>query len=227
MKRELGFFFTSPIAYIVIVVFLVATGWAFFSVFFLHGRADLRDFFSMLPLILTFVIPAVTMRLFSEEFSTGSYEVLLTFPVTTLDILAGKFLASLCFSLIMLIPTISYPLFVGSFGELDAGPVIGGYLGTVFLLAQLCSVGLFASSLTKNQIIAFIIGVAICVSFTQVHRILFLLPAAMVGILEFLGAETHFSNIGKGILDSRNLLYFVSMSFVGLYFTNLVIERRK
>lgn len=227
MKRELGFYFVSPIAYIVIVAFLVATGWVFFSVFFLRGRADLRDFFSLLPLILTFVIPAVTMRLFSEEFSSGSYEVLLTFPVTTMDVLIGKFLAALSFSLIMLVPTISYPLFVGSLGALDSGPVLGGYLGSMFLIAQLCAVGLFASSITKNQIVAFIVGVAICIFLTQVHRILFLLPPIFVGFLQFLSANTHFDNIGKGILDSRNLLYFVSMSFIALYFTNIVIENKK
>ncbi|MBA7532630.1 hypothetical protein ES705_24856 [subsurface metagenome] len=227
MRRELGFYFVSPIAYIVIVVFLIATGWFFFSVFFLNGRADLRDFFSLLPLILTFVVPAVTMRLFSEEFSSGSYEILLTLPVSTIDILAGKFLAALSFALLMLIPTLSYPIFISSLGELDWGPVAGGYLGTIFLIGLLCAVGLFASSLTKNQIVAFIIGAAMCLFLTQVHRILFLIPVFLTGIFQFLGASTHFNNIGKGVVDSRDLLYFVSSSFIALYITNIVIENKR
>jgi ABC-2 type transport system permease protein len=227
MRRELAFYFTSPIAYIVIVVFLIATGWAFFSVFFLNGRADLRDFFSLLPLILALVVPAVTMRLFSEEFSSGSYEILLTFPVSPLDILAGKYLAAFSFALLMLIPTLSYPIFVASLGELDWGPVVGGYLGTIFLVGLLCAVGLFASSLTKNQIVAFIIGAAMCFFLTQVHRILFLIPVFLTGFIQFLGASTHFNNIGKGVLDSRDLLYFVSLSFIALYFTNIVIENKR
>lgn len=227
MKRELGFYFISPIGYIVIVLFLVATGLVYFYPFFLQGRADMRNFFTRLPIILTFVVPAVTMRLFSEEYSSGSYEVVLTFPVTTVDILLGKFLASLGFTLLMLIPTISYPLFVSSVGSLDTGPVLGGYLGTIFLMAQLCAFGLFASSLTKNQIIAFLIGAVFCAVVTLVHLVLFLLPSWSVGFFQFFSATVHFDNIGKGILDSRDLLYFVSMAFLALHFTNVVIEKRK
>jgi ABC-2 type transport system permease protein len=227
MRRELAFYFTSPVAYIVIAVFLIATGWAFFSVFFLNGRADVRDFFSLLPLILALVVPAVTMRLFSEEFSSGSYEILLTFPVSMQDILAGKFLAALGFTFLMLIPTLSYPLFVASLGELDWGPVLGGYLGTIFLVGLLCAVGLFASAVTKNQIVAFIIGAALCLVLTQVHRILFLLPVFLTGFVQFVGASTHFANFGRGVLDSRDLLYFVSLSFLALYATNVVIERKR
>ncbi|HEC62136.1 MAG TPA: ABC transporter, partial [bacterium] len=222
MRRELGFYFVSPIAYIVIVVFLFATGWFFFSVFFLNGRADLREFFSLLPLILTFVVPAVTMRLFSEEWSSGSFEILLTFPVSTVNILTGKFLAAFSFVLLMLIPTLSYPIFVSTLGELDWGPVVGGYLGTIFLAGLLCAVGLFTSSLTKNQIVAFIVGVAMCFFLTQVHRVLYLIPAFLTGFFQFLGASYHYNNIAKGVLDSRDLLYFVSLSFIALYFTNAV-----
>jgi len=227
MRRELGFYFVSPIAYIVIVVFLIATGWFFFSVFFLNGRADLREFFSVLPLILTFIVPAVTMRLFSEEFSSGSYETLLTFPVSTIDILTGKFLAALIFCLLMLLPTVSYPIFVSTLGELDWGPVAGGYLGTVLLIGLLSAVGLFASALTKNQIVAFIIGGALCFFLTQVHRALFLIPAFLTGFFQFLAASTHFNNIAKGVLDSRDLLYFVSLSFLALYFSNLMIANKR
>jgi ABC-2 type transport system permease protein len=167
------------------------------------------------------------MRLFSEEFSSGSYEILLTLPVSRIDILAGKFLAALSFALLMLIPTLSYPIFVSTLGELDWGPVAGGYLGAIFLIGLLCAVGLFASSLTKNQIVAFIVGVAMCFFLTQVHRVLFLIPVFLTGFFQFLGASTHFNNIAKGVLDSRDLLYFVSLSFIALYFTNIVIEYKR
>jgi ABC-2 type transport system permease protein len=131
------------------------------------------------------------------------------------------------FALLMLIPTLSYPLFVTSLGELDWGPVLGGYLGTLFLIGLLCTVGLLASAMTKNQIVAFIVGAAMCLFLTQVHRILFLLPVSLTGLVEFLGASIHFANIGKGVLDSRDLLYFLSLSFVALYFTNMVIGNKR
>ena len=161
LKREFKSYFLSPIAYIVISLFLIVTGWFFFSVFFIAGRADLRDFFSMLPLVLSFAIPAITMRCFAEELRSGSFEILLTLPVTQLEILLGKYVAALGFVVLMLVPTLSYAIFISLLGELDWGPVLGGYIGSVLLAGSYCAVGLLASSLTKNQIIAFIIGLGI------------------------------------------------------------------
>ena len=141
VTRELRAAFGSPVAYIVIVIFLTVTGWFFFTPFFLNGRADLREFFRLLPMTLGLVVPAVTMRVFSEEFSTGSYEVLTTLPMTRFDVLLGKFTGSLLFILLMLVPTLAYPIIVASLGDLDAGPVVGGYVGAVLLAALYCSVG--------------------------------------------------------------------------------------
>jgi len=226
-KREFKSYFVSPIAYIVISIFLLVTGWFFFSTFFIYNQANLRSFFSMLPIIFAFVVPAITMRLFSEELNVGSYETLLTLPVTYRDVILGKFLASVVFIMAMLVPTIAYPVTAWLLGQLDWGPVAGGYIGALLLGAAYSAVGLFASSLTRNQIIAFIIGIAICFSLTLVDKMLFFLPRNLVGLFGYLGADFHFQNISKGVVDSRDLLYFLSISFVGLYCTHLAIQGKK
>ncbi|MCK4794906.1 MAG: ABC transporter permease subunit, partial [Desulfobacteraceae bacterium] len=206
----------------VISIFLLVTGWFFFLAFFLNNQANLRHFFTLLPLIFSFVVPAITMRLFSEELNVGSYETLLTMPVTFLDVILGKFLAGLAFVAAMLIPTLAYPITVAFLGPLDWGLVIGGYIGAVLLGAAFSAIGLFASSLTRNQIIAFIVGVAICFSLTMIDWMLFFLPRSILGFVQYLGVYSHFQNISKGILDSRDILYFLSVSFVSLYGTYLV-----
>ncbi len=225
-KKEFTSYFISPIAYIVISIFLLVTGWFFFTTFFLYGQANLRNFFGMLPIIFSFVVPAITMRLFAEELNVGSYETLLTMPVTFRDVVLGKFLAAVAFIVAMLAPTLAYPITVSFLGDLDWGPVAGGYLGAVLLGAAFSAIGLFASSLTRNQIIAFIIGVTICFSLTLVDKMLFFLPQSLVGFMEYLGAGFHFENISKGILDSRDIVYFVSVSFVGLYAAHLAMQER-
>jgi ABC-2 type transport system permease protein len=225
-KKEFTGYFVSPIAYIVISIFLLVTGWFFFTTFFLYNQANLRNFFALLPIIFSFVIPAITMRLFSEELNVGSYEILLTMPVTFRDVVLGKFLAAVGLVATMLIPTLAYPITVSSFGQLDWGPVVGGYIGAILLGAAFSAIGLFASSLTRNQIIAFIIGMIICFSLTLIDKMLFFLPQSMLGVLEYLGADFHFINISKGVIDSRDIVYFLSVSFVGLYGTHLIIEER-
>ena len=225
-KKEFRTYFVSPIAYIVISIFLLVTGWLFFTTFFLYNQANLRNFFSLLPIIFSFVVPAVTMRLFSEELNVGSYEILLTMPVTFLDVVVGKFLSAVAFIAVMIAPTLSYPITVSFLGELDWGPVAGGYLGAVLLGASFSAIGLFASSLTRNQIIAFIIGMAICFSLVLVDKMLFFLPQTLLGILSYLGADAHFQNISKGVIDSRDALYFLSVCFAGLYGAHLVMQEK-
>ena len=227
-KKEFKSYFISPIAYIVISVFLVIIGWLFFSTFFLNRQANLTKFFSLLPVTFAFIIPAVTMRLFSEEINVGSYEILITMPVTFLDIIIGKFLAAVSFVGVMLIPTVVYAVTVSFLGKLDWGPVIGGYIGALLLGATFSSIGLLASSVTRNQVIAFIIGMAICFTLTLlVDFILFFLPNTFVGVFQYFSANYHFQNIAKGVVDSRDLLYFVSVSFIALYVTNLIMQEKK
>jgi ABC-2 type transport system permease protein len=227
LGKELKSYFIAPIAYIVIAIFLLITGWFFFSTFFLYNQASLRNFFGLLPVIFSFIVPAVTMRLFSEELHAGSYEVLMTLPVTFSEVIIGKFLAAVAFVAVMLLPTLSYAVTIALLGKLDPGPVIGGYIGALFLGALFSAIGLLASALTRNQIIAFIIGMSICFTLTLIDKMLYFLPESFLGALEYVGADFHFQNIAKGILDSRDILYFVSSSFVALYAANLVMQGKK
>ncbi len=226
-KRDFKVYFISPIAYIVISIFLILSGWFFFSTFFLFNQAEMRNFFGLLPVLFSFIVPAVTMRLFAEELNTGTYELLLTQPVSIADVVIGKFAAAAAFVTLMLVPTVSYAVFISFYGDLDRGPVIGGYLGAVLLGAAFSSVGLFASSLTRNQIIAFILGMSICFFLTLIDKMLFFLPESLVGVFQFLGADFHFQNISRGVLDSRDIVYFLSVCFVALYGTYLVIQDKK
>jgi ABC-2 type transport system permease protein len=225
-RKEFSAYFVSPIAYIVIAIFLLVTGWFFFATFFLFNQANMRTFYGLLPIIFAFVIPAITMRLISEEINVGSDEILLTMPVTIRDVILGKFLASVALVAAMMIPTVAYPLTVSFMGQLDWGPVVGGYVGAVFLGAAFSAVGLFASALTRNQIIAFIIGLAICFMLTLIDKMLYFLPQSLLGVFAYLGADFHFQNIAKGIIDSRDILYFVSICFVGLYGAYLALLHR-
>jgi ABC-2 type transport system permease protein len=227
-KKEFKTYFISPIAYIVISVFLVIIGWLFFSTFFLNRQASLIRFFSLLPVTFAFIIPAVTMRLFSEEINVGSYELLLTLPVSFKEIILGKFLAAVAFVGVLLSPTIVYAITISFLGDLDWGPVIGGYVGALLLGASFSAIGLLASCFTRNQVVAFIIGMAICFFLTLlIDFILFFIPSFMVGIFQYLSANFHFQNISKGIIDSRDLLYFIILSFVALYGTNLIMQEKK
>jgi len=225
-RKEFSAYFVSPIAYIVMTIFLLVTGWFFFTTFFLSNQANLRIFYTLLPIVFAFVIPAITMRLISEEINVGSDEILLTMPVTFRDVILGKFFASVALIVAMLIPTVAYPLTVSLMGQLDWGPVVGGYVGAVFLGAAFSAIGLFASALTRNQIIAFIIGLAICFTLTLIDKMLYFLPRSLLGVFAYLGADFHFQNIAKGIIDSRDILYFVSICFVGLYGAYLALLQR-
>ena len=212
MRRELRSYYSGPIGYIVTGLFLVINGLLFFAAFFLQNRAELRNFFSMLPMLLSFFIPAVTMRVFSEEKRVGSIETLMTLPVREIDVVTGKYLAVLIESLVMLAPTLFYVITAEVFGSPDYGPSIGGYLGAIFIIAAYSAIGLFCSSITKNQIIAFAVAMAICLALTFVESFLVFLPDGIVKLFSFISASVHFGSISKGILDTRDLLYFVSLT---------------
>ena len=227
LKKELKDYFISPIAYIVISIFLIITGWFFFSTFFLYDQANMRNFFSLLPIIFTFVIPAITMRLFSEELNVGSYEILLTMPVTFSDIIIGKFAAGFVMTAAMLLPTLAYPVSIAFVGDLDWGPVIGGYLGALLLGGTFSAIGVFASSVTHNQIVAFILGAAICFVLTLIDKMLFFFPESILNIIQYMGADFHFRNITKGIIDSRDMLYFAGVILLFIVGTRTVLQSNK
>lgn len=227
LNKEFKDYFVSPIAYIVISIFLLVTGWFFFSTFFLYNQANLRQFFSLLPLIFAFVIPAITMRLFAEELNVGSYEILLTMPVSFLDVILGKLLAGVAMVAAMLVPTLAYAVTVAFLGELDWGPVAGGYVGAILLGGAYTAIGLFASSLTRNQIIAFIIGMTICFTLTLIDKMLFFFPRELLGVIGYLGADFHFQNIARGVIDSRDVIYFLSVIFISLFGAHLAMQEKE
>jgi ABC-2 type transport system permease protein len=226
-SKEFKDYFISPIAYIVIAIFLLVTGWLFFSTFFVFGQAELRRFFDLLPFLFALVVPIITMRLFSEELNVGSYEILLTLPVTFRDIIIGKFLAGLAFVGAILLPTLSYPIFISFLGDLDWGVVAGAYIGTMLLGAAYVAIGLFASSLTRNQIIACIVGMVICAMLAIIDKMLFFFPQSILDVVVYLSSSIHFENVAKGIVDTRDVLYFLSIAFIGLYATHLVMQEKK
>ncbi|MGC8764717.1 MAG: ABC transporter permease [Brevinematia bacterium] len=226
--KELRYFFFSPVAYIFICIFLIALGWLYFSRFFLYNQLEMREFFNILPIVLSFVVPAITMGLFSEEFAVGSYEVISTTSVSILDIIIGKFAAAIIFMYIALLPTIMYPITLKFLGELDIGPIIGGYIGSVFLIAALVSIGLFASSLSKSQIISFIISLAISVVLCLILGLMkAVTPPFLVDIIDSISFSTRFANIAKGIIDLRDIFYFIIITIAGIYATYQNLENRK
>ncbi len=226
-RREFRSFFVSPVAYIVIGVYLILAGWFFFSTFFLYNQATLRNYFTLLPFLFSFIIPALTMGVFAEERNIGSLETLLTLPVSVTETVVGKFLATLGFIAVMIAPTLVYAIIVSLIGELDPGPAIGGYVGALFLGGAFAAVGVLASSLTTNQIVAFITGTTICFVLTLIDKMLFFLPESMVGFFSAIAADAHFKNISRGILDSRDLLYFLSVMFLALYLASMALQEKR
>ena len=227
MKRELSPYFTSPIDYFASALFLIVSGIFFYfgfaylyGGFFLMDRAELRAFFSALPLILSAFIPALTMRLFAEEKRAGSIETLMTLPVTEVDVVTGKYLSSFISTLIMLAPTLLFIIPAEIYGSPDYGPIVGGFIGAIFLCASFTSIGIFTSAITKNQIVAFFAGIAICLALTLVDFLLVFLPSGLSAVLGFLSAKSHFTSISRGIIDTRDFIYFISLT--ALFFAGTV-----
>jgi len=226
-KRELKSYFTSPVAYIVTALFLVLTGVFFYSTFFLNKRAELRNFFILLPFTFSITVPAITMRLFAEEQKSGSIETLMTLPVTETQVTMGKFYAAFISSCAMLVPTLFYIVTLLFFGKPDFGPIIGGYLGAVLLCAVYSSIGIFASSITKNQITALFTGLGINALFTLIQFFLVFLPGKIVNIIGFFAITTHFNSIARGIIDTRDIAYFLLVITVFILATIKSQESRR
>ncbi len=230
-KRELGSFFDSLMAYIMMVAFLGFSGfftWIFGADVFFIKQASLEAFFSIAYWTLFFFIPAITMRLFAEENKSGTIELLLTRPVSDWQVISGKFLATLLLILIALALTIPYYITVSSLGSVDHGGVITGYFGLILISCAYISIGLFASSFSNNQIVAYLIALVIGIFF---HIIFDLLANSMSGItgeiISFLSISRHFESISRGVIDSRNLIYFISISFVGLLLTEMNLLKKR
>jgi ABC-2 type transport system permease protein len=236
-RREINSFLSSLIAYIVIVVFLLVTGlfmWVFPDYSLLaYGYATLDQLFIIGPWIFMFLIPAITMRFFSEEKRTGTLELLFTKPVTDLQIIVGKYLAAFVLVVFSVLPTLVYFLSIyllaEPVGNVDSAGIVGSYIGLLLLGGTFVAIGLFASSLTDNQIVAFILGLFLCFFFYAAFDSLSLLnlPNKTLLIIEQLGMSAHFVALSKGVLDTRDLLYFFSLSAFFLALTKTVLEARK
>lgn len=233
LKKEINSFFASPIGYLVIAIFLLLNGlflWLFKGEFNIldNGFADLSSFFLLAPWILIFLIPAVTMRSFSDEKKQGTLELLLTKPISKLHIVLGKYFGALVLILIALLPTLLYVYTVNQLGSpqgnLDVGSTLGSYFGLLFLVAAYTAIGLFASSITDNQIVAFITSVFLC----------FLFYIGFQGIADFmsstfveqLGMSTHYKSMSRGVLDTRDIVYFLSVTVLFIFFTSREIQTK-
>ncbi len=228
LKKEFNLFFASPVAYLVIGVFLLISGlflWVFKGDFNIlnAGFADLNNFFFLAPWVLLFLIPSITMKSFADELNSGTIEILKTKPITDWQIVLGKFLAALLLIIIALLPTLTYIYTIiqlgNPVGNIDIGSTIGSYLGLLFLASAYTSVGLFTSTLSKNQIVAFILCVFITFFlFYGFDAIANLYPNNSHTIQQF-GMNEHFKSIGRGVVDTRDIMYFISVSVFFLLLT--------
>jgi ABC-2 type transport system permease protein len=234
--KEFNGFLNSLIAYIVIGVFLTAMGlllWVFPETSVLeYGYADMGTFFALAPYVYIFLIPAITMRSFAEEKRAGTMELLITRPLSDWDIILGKYLAGLLLIIFSILPTLIYYFSIFYLGDpagnIDTSGVIGSYIGLVLLGAAFCAIGLFSSSLTTNQIVSFILGAFFCfllyAGFDSISNLN--LWSANVLIIRQLGMNYHYDALGKGLIDSRDLIYFLSLAMLFLLLTKLKIGSR-
>ena len=236
-KKELSAFFSSVMGYLTIVVFLLLTGlmlWVFKSSFNIldYKYAGLDGLFLLGPFLYLFLIPAITMRMIAEEKRNGTLELLLTKPLSEFALVFSKFLAGLTLVVISLIPTMVYYLIVYHLGDpvgnIDTGSVVGSYIGLLFLGGAFVAIGLFASSLTNNQIVAFIVAAALCafcyLGFDSLYQ---LMHGRVALMLRGLGLQQHYTSISRGVLDTRDVVYFLSVIVLFVMLTRTVLQSRK
>lgn len=228
-KKELRSYFDSPIAYIFIIIFVMLSSWLTIKGIFIEGQAHMRSFFSLLPWFFIMLVPAITMRLWSEEKKLGTIELLMTTPITDFQAVMGKYLAALTLLILTLLSTIAIPLTVKWLGRPDMGPIWGGYIGGILMGAAYLAIGCFISSTSENQIISFIIAVAACFGLFIVGEpfVVLTVPNWMASSCQWLGLGTHFSSIERGVIDSRDLLYYLSIIVLFLYMSTRTVALRK
>jgi len=234
-KRELAGYFDSPVAYVFIVIFLLLAGFFTFTfgAFFDRGEASLGSFFMWLPWLFLFLVPAVGMRLWSEERRSGTVELLLTFPVTPWQAIVGKFLASWVFIAIALVLTFPVWLTVNWLGDPDNGVILAGYVGALLLAGAYLAVSCMTSAMTRNQVVSFIVAVVIClalvlVGFSPVTDLVARWASAwfVEGVAAF-SVLTHFDGFQKGVLDSRDVVFFASVIGFALFATSVILRTHR
>lgn len=233
IKREINSFFSTPIGYVAIAIFLIINGlflWVFPGNYNIldNGFADLSTFFDLAPWVFMFLIPAITMRSFSDEKKMGTLELLLTKPLTIQQVVLGKYFGAVILILMALLPTLLYVYTIWQLGNpvgnLDVGSTIGSYIGLIFLIFGYAAIGIFSSTLSSNQIVSFIIAVFICFLFYYgFNAISSIAPGIYI---EKFGMKAHFDSVARGILDTRDILYFISITVLFLVFTVLKIRNK-
>lgn len=239
-KKELGSFFSSLIGYLTIFVFLLLNGlmlWVIPSDFNIldYGFADMSPFFLVSPMLFLFLIPAITMRMFAEEKRSGTMELLLTKPLSETTIVTAKFLAGLTLAFMAILPTIVYYITVyrvaQPVGNVDSGGVFGSYIGLLMLAAVFVAIGLFSSAITKNQIVSFIVAIVLCFFCYFGFELLYQMQLGVLKPISLtvksLGIYHHYESVSRGVIDTRDVLYFLSVIFLFLTFTYLVLQSRK
>lgn len=228
-KKEFRSYFNSPIAYIFITFFLGLSSWLFFRGFFFGNQAEMRLFFVYMPWIFLFFVPAVTMKLWAEEKKIGTIEILMTLPIRDYEVVLGKFFASFALLIVTVLLSLVIPFSVMYVGDPDGGIIITGYIGLLLMGAAYLAIGLCASTLTENQIIAFILGIFTCFVLLIIGEdiVLFNAPDWLFPIFSYLGLGAHYSSILRGVLDSRDIIYYLSVIGFFLYLSTLAVESRK
>ena len=232
LKKEIYSFFSTAIGYLVIGIFLITNGlfiWVFKSEFNILdcGFADLSGYYFIAPWIFIFLIPAITMKSFSEEKKQGTLEILLTTPINNWQLVLGKFLGAFTLIILALLPTVLYIYTVhqlgNPIGNIDLGSTFGAYTGLLGIAMIYCAIGIFTSAVSDNQIVAFLLAVLLCFTFYYGFEGL---SETIGASIENIGIKSHFKNISKGILDSRDIIYFFSISALFLFFTSLTLTKK-
>lgn len=228
-RREFASYFDSPLAYIVVPAFLFLVGGfsLFFQDIFDAGIASMRTVFFWCAAFYLLLIPAVTMRLFAEEKRTGSLELLVTLPVRESELVLGKYLAALALMTVALGLTVTYPVTLARYGDLDWGPVAGGYLGLFLLGASFTAIGTATSSLTKNQVVAFLMALILCLVPFATGFALSRVPGSLLPFVQYISFDYHFNNLARGVVDSRNLVFYGSVVALFLHLATFALERRR
>jgi ABC-2 type transport system permease protein len=226
-RREIRTYFNSPVAYIVVTVFTGITGYLFFTQLFLEKQAELRQLFSFMPFLFMFMVPAITMRLLADERSSGTLELLSTMPVRDWEVVLGKFLAALALVCTAVGLTLVFAITVKTLGPLDRGPAIGGYIGLVLMSGAYVAIGVMCSAFTRNSIIAFIASFGISFALYLFGRLTQFMPTSLQPLVAFLSIDGHFDNIGRGVIDTRDVLYYLSVIATCLLLATTSLESRR
>jgi len=227
-RKEVSASFKSPMAYVFLVFFALFNGYFFTNTFFLFNQSDMRALFNIVPMVYLFFVPVVTMSLIARENNLGTSEVLATLPIQDYELVVGKYLSALVLVFAGLAFTLVHVLTLLSVGtNIDYGTIICGYIGLALVGGFYAALGTFSSSLTDNQVVAFIIAAVFVLVFYLLDKLLLFMPTSLAGAIQFMAVDYHLSNMRRGVIDSRNLVYFGSLIWLFLAMTVRVVEMRK